>query len=381
MGTTAYCAPEQLQGSDLDGRADQYALGCTAFNLLTGSAPFQRLQPGGGHHPAFVRAATARSVSADPNWQTSTARSPKRSPKNPDDRYPTCADFAAALGSQLNTAAAEVAGPTRSHRRIPTEVIAAPQSASPAPPKARSSRLGRRSGSRRSSPSRWSGLACSSASACSRGESAPTGNSSARFAFGGAAGRQCCCGPGDAGDQAIRPTHRSIGCARPPRVRRGEPRAHQALQRSRHPAVGGVRQELRRPQAVQVGRGHHARQQFHRQRRHPGRRDRRAGLLLPGAGRGDQRKGHRSRNHSPRPHLAGRFPARMGPRGDSRGQRIGRRARAKPSRVPAARRRRSSCDRRCGRRRRPGRRSAARCRRRSPVVPNARAGCGRTSRP
>ena len=39
MGTTAYCAPEQLQGSDLDARADQYALGCTAFNLLTGSAP------------------------------------------------------------------------------------------------------------------------------------------------------------------------------------------------------------------------------------------------------------------------------------------------------------------------------------------------------
>jgi serine/threonine protein kinase len=31
MGTTAYSAPEQLLGKDIDGRADQYALGCTAF--------------------------------------------------------------------------------------------------------------------------------------------------------------------------------------------------------------------------------------------------------------------------------------------------------------------------------------------------------------
>ena len=33
--------------------------------------------------------------------------------------------------------------------------------------------------------------------------------------------------------------------------------------RTRHPPVGGVRQEFRRAQAVQMGRGHHARQQFH----------------------------------------------------------------------------------------------------------------------
>src|SRR5271155_5857274 len=40
MGTTAYSAPEQLMGSEIDGRADQYALGCTAFHLLTGAAPY-----------------------------------------------------------------------------------------------------------------------------------------------------------------------------------------------------------------------------------------------------------------------------------------------------------------------------------------------------
>jgi len=39
VGTVAYAAPEQLMGAELDGRADQYALAATAFNLLTGSPP------------------------------------------------------------------------------------------------------------------------------------------------------------------------------------------------------------------------------------------------------------------------------------------------------------------------------------------------------
>ena len=136
VGTTAYCAPEQLQGSDMDGRADQYALGCTAFELLAGSAPFH------GSNPAVV---ITQHLSAPPP-QISERRPEladldgalaKALAKNPDDRYPSCADFAAALGSQLNTAAADVPEVTAS----PTEVIAAPTEviAPPTPPKAPSS--------------------------------------------------------------------------------------------------------------------------------------------------------------------------------------------------------------------------------------------------
>ena len=140
VGTTAYCAPEQLQGSNLDGRADQYALGCTAFNMLTGSAPF--------HHsnPAVV---ITQHLSAPPPHISE--RRPeladldgalaKALAKQPDDRNPTCADFAAALSSQLNTAAAEVAGPTEVIA-APTEVIATPQSASTPAPKVHSRRPG-----------------------------------------------------------------------------------------------------------------------------------------------------------------------------------------------------------------------------------------------
>lgn len=131
VGTTAYCAPEQLQGSDIDGRADQYALGCTAFDLLAGSAPFRH------SNPAVV---ITQHLSAPPPHISE--RRPeladldgalaKALAKKPDDRYPTCADFAAALGDQLNTAASAVAA-------APTEVIAQRPSPPPAPtPKARS---------------------------------------------------------------------------------------------------------------------------------------------------------------------------------------------------------------------------------------------------
>jgi serine/threonine protein kinase, bacterial len=45
VGTVAYAAPEQLTGSKIDGRADQYALAATAFHLLTGAPPFQHSNP------------------------------------------------------------------------------------------------------------------------------------------------------------------------------------------------------------------------------------------------------------------------------------------------------------------------------------------------
>jgi hypothetical protein len=44
LGTVDYCAPEQIEGRPADGRADQYALACAAFELLAGTAPFRREQ-------------------------------------------------------------------------------------------------------------------------------------------------------------------------------------------------------------------------------------------------------------------------------------------------------------------------------------------------
>jgi serine/threonine-protein kinase len=42
VGTTHYLAPEQVEGREVDGRADVYALGCLLFHCLTGGLPFPR---------------------------------------------------------------------------------------------------------------------------------------------------------------------------------------------------------------------------------------------------------------------------------------------------------------------------------------------------
>jgi hypothetical protein len=125
VGTTAYCAPEQLRGNDLDARADQYALGCTAFNLLTGSAPFQHSNPAvviSQHLSAAPPLVSERR----PELAELDAAIAKAMAKNPKERYATCADFTSALAGQAVTAPADVAGPTEVIA-APTEVIAVPE--------------------------------------------------------------------------------------------------------------------------------------------------------------------------------------------------------------------------------------------------------------
>lgn len=134
VGTTAYCSPEQLQGADLDANTDQYALGCTAYNLLTGSAPF--------HHsnPAVVitqhlSAPPPRISERRPDLAALDPVIAKALAKDPNDRYASCADFAAALAGRPDTASPTevIAGPTEVIA-TPTEVIAAPTAPESAAP-------------------------------------------------------------------------------------------------------------------------------------------------------------------------------------------------------------------------------------------------------
>ena len=135
VGTTAYCSPEQLQGADLDARADQYALGCTAYNLLTGSAPFHHSNPAVviSQHlsapPPRISERRPELAELDPVIARALA-------KQPGDRYATCADFAAALAGRP-----DAAGPTEVIA-APTEVLAARPAPSSATPPARSRRFG-----------------------------------------------------------------------------------------------------------------------------------------------------------------------------------------------------------------------------------------------
>jgi serine/threonine protein kinase len=126
MGTLDYMAPEQIEGDPIDGRADLYALACTAFEMLAGQPPFQR--------DAGLAVMWAQ-VSAPP--PSLRALRPDLPPpvdqvmatalaKTPDARYPSCTAFARALAAACGVAgqAADVlpAAPT------PTERVQIPAS-------------------------------------------------------------------------------------------------------------------------------------------------------------------------------------------------------------------------------------------------------------
>ncbi len=101
LGTPGYIAPEQIEGKPADGRADQYALACAAFEMLTGEAPFQRDDPAAviwAHMSVPPPPLTSRrpdlAAAADPVFARALEKAPA-------DRYACCADFAEALREAL----------------------------------------------------------------------------------------------------------------------------------------------------------------------------------------------------------------------------------------------------------------------------------------
>jgi serine/threonine protein kinase len=101
IGTLNYCAPEQIQGRRVDARTDEYALACTAFELLAGGPPFYRDED---------MAVLYAQVSAPPpplaSLRSDVAPAVdevilRALAKAPEDRYASCGEFADALRTAL----------------------------------------------------------------------------------------------------------------------------------------------------------------------------------------------------------------------------------------------------------------------------------------
>jgi eukaryotic-like serine/threonine-protein kinase len=124
LGTAGYLAPEQAQGERATSAADRYALAVVAFELLTGSRPFEADSPtaeASAHVHAPIPSISHRQPDLprelDPVFERALA-------KDPEARFESCAAFVAALRDALDRAAGatRVLAPT-----APTRVAAPPR--------------------------------------------------------------------------------------------------------------------------------------------------------------------------------------------------------------------------------------------------------------
>jgi serine/threonine-protein kinase len=138
IGTPNYGAPEQINGSAVDGRTDQYALACVTYELLTGSVPFKR------EDPMMVLYAHAY---ADPPLLTAArpdlpaavdAVLARGLAKQPGQRYATCSDFADGLREAFGL---EPYDPRRAPKPGTTSGPVNPGTAAVAPPPLRTAIL------------------------------------------------------------------------------------------------------------------------------------------------------------------------------------------------------------------------------------------------
>jgi serine/threonine-protein kinase len=97
LGTPLYMSPEQAAGGSSDGRADQYALACMLYEMLTGQPPFVGSTAESlvhQHLSVSPRAVTELRPAVPPGVAGAIARALA---KNPADRFPTTGQFALAI--------------------------------------------------------------------------------------------------------------------------------------------------------------------------------------------------------------------------------------------------------------------------------------------
>jgi serine/threonine protein kinase len=111
IGTIDYCAPEQIEGGDVDARTDVYALACVLYECLAGTPPFHRPSEVAILN-AHLHAPPAKLSRAAPDVPPALEHViAKALSKSPLDRYPTTGEF-------LSAARAAAAERRVHHRRL-----------------------------------------------------------------------------------------------------------------------------------------------------------------------------------------------------------------------------------------------------------------------
>jgi hypothetical protein len=107
LGTPAYMSPEQIQGNELDGRSDLYALGVILFEMLSGVQPYLSETPGKVMMmhilepvPEIIKIKADVPVSVNAVIEKAMA-------KDPNQRYSTAAELGAALEAAIRGQAGE----------------------------------------------------------------------------------------------------------------------------------------------------------------------------------------------------------------------------------------------------------------------------------
>jgi CHASE2 domain-containing sensor protein/predicted Ser/Thr protein kinase len=116
MGTLDYIPPEQINGQDLDPRADVYALGCVLYEILTGRVPFER-----DSDMAKLFAHVSSDVPSARVWRPElTDRVDevirRAMAKHPDERYSSAQELAQAATAALAVGRASASTTRVGHR-------------------------------------------------------------------------------------------------------------------------------------------------------------------------------------------------------------------------------------------------------------------------
>ncbi|MEV6321550.1 protein kinase [Nocardia sp. NPDC051787] len=110
IGTLAYMAPERFTGA-VDGRADVYSLACVLYECLTGARPYGDTDPAQQMHAHLMTAPPrAASVCADVPAALDAVIA-RGLAKDPNERFSTAGEFAAAARVAIGAATPHAASP------------------------------------------------------------------------------------------------------------------------------------------------------------------------------------------------------------------------------------------------------------------------------